>query len=277
MTSPTVQVAWLACLTLCVACSRGHEPHPPLAVYSKLRCASLQTSFGDDVVRATRSDKPTALDPTLGWSEKLEDLGGMCAGPDTGNAVYCGALRRHALRYTAFQERPLDGLGVEEAFRGLYDPSRGAAVLVRAVRFGGQSFLVAKVLEQGPGPLAWITSRRLSGTEWAALERAAAALPKGSPEYFPRFSLIPTARPEYFPQVSPTPTVRPVCETMDGADVQVEVLRAGELQVLWSTYEPSGSQRCSGPCCDPRKEAISRFFDGLLDLVDCVRSVPLKK
>lgn len=262
MTSPTDQVAWLACLALCVACSRGHEPHPPLAVYSKLRCASLQASFGDDVVRAARSDKPTALDPTLGWSEKLKDLGGMCASPDTGDAIYCDALRRYSLHYTAFQERPLDGLGAEEAFRGLYDHSRGAAVLVRAVRFDGQFFLVAKVLERGPGPLAWITSRRLSGTEWAALGRAAAALPKGGPEYFPRFS--------------PMPTARPVCETMDGSSVQIEVLRAGELQVLWGTYEPPSSQKCSGPCCDPRKEAISRFFDRLLGLVECEQPAPVK-
>lgn len=262
MTSPIVQVVRLACLAVCVACSPGYQPRPPLASYSKLRCASLQASFGDDLVRAARSDKPTVIDPTLGWSDKLEDLGGTCAGHDTGNATYCDALRRYALHYTAFQERPLDGPGVEEAFRGLYDHSRGAAVLVRAVRFDGQFFLVAKVLERGPGPLAWITSRRLSGAEWAALERAAAALPKGGPEYFPRFS--------------PMPTGRPVCETMDGASVQIEVLRAGELQVLRSTYEPSSNQMCSGPCCDPREETISRFFDRLLGLVECEQPAPVK-
>ena len=261
MTSLIVQVVRLAGLALCVACSPGYEPHPPLAVYSKLRCASLQASFGDDVVRAARSDKPTVIDPTLGWSDKLEDLEGMCAGHDTGNANYCDALRRYALRYTAFQERPLDGLGVTEAFRGLYDHSLGAAVLVRAVRFDGQFFLVAKVLERGPGPLAWITSRRLSGAEWATLERAAATLPKGRPEYFPRSSSVATA---------------PVCAAVDGASVQIEVLRAGELQVLWSTYEPSSSQRCSGPCCDPREETISWFFDRLLGLVECAQSAPVK-
>ncbi|MCK6537040.1 MAG: hypothetical protein L6Q84_29070 [Polyangiaceae bacterium] len=235
-------------------------------MYSKLRCASLQASFGDDVVPAARSDKPTALDPTLGWSEKLENLGGMCARQDTGNAVYCDALRRYALRHTAFQERPLDGLGVEEAFRGLYDHSLGAAVLVRAVRFDGQFFLVAKVLERGPGPLAWITSRRLSGAEWASLERAAAVLPKGRTEYYPR------VRPE--PR---TAASEPACVREDGASVQIEHLRGGVVQVSSGTYEqrsrmPYSDRRCR----DSHSEAMSRFFDRLLELVECAQSAPVK-
>lgn len=261
MTRVGAILPWLS--TLCIACAHSSSrSHPPLAAYSNLTCSSLLADYGDDLNRAAASDAPTALDPTLGWNEKLRDFQGMCVVPSPEDAEYCRGLHTYATRYTAFQERPLDLLGAEEVFRGLYDHSLGAAVLVRAARFNGEFHLVAKVLQRGPGPLAWITSRRLSDADWLALKRAATRLPNGTAEYYPRFS--------------PVPTARPVCETMDGASVQVEVLQAGELRVLRSAYEPSSNQRCSGPCCDPREEAISRFFDRLLDLVECAQSDPLK-
>lgn len=262
MTRVGAVLPWLS--TLCITCAHSSSrSHPPLAAYSNLTCSSLLADYGDDLNRAAASDAPTALDPTLGWNAKLGDFQGMCVVPSPEDAEYCRGLRRYAMRYTAFQERPLDLLGAEEVFRALYDHSLGAAVLVRAARFNGESHLVAKVLQRGPGPLAWITSRRLSDADWLALKRAAARLPNGTAEYYPRFSRVPGSGA--------------VCETMDGAGVQIELLQGGTLRILRGAYEPSSSQRCSGPCCgsDHQAEAISRFFDHLVGLVGCAQSAAL--
>jgi hypothetical protein len=157
------------------------------------------------------------------------------------------------------QERPLDALGATEAFRGLYSHSLGVTVLVRVVQVNGDAILVAKVIERGPGPLGWITTRRLSDAEWLELRRAAAALPEGSHEYFspPKVETGPRDTAER-------------CYTHDGAVVRVERFEAGVLHIAGGKYEAPGDTPCSGRvCCDPKSEALSRFFDELKDLVEC--------
>ncbi|MCL4756266.1 MAG: hypothetical protein KJ015_39320 [Myxococcales bacterium] len=260
MKSPTVLAL---CLALCLACSQRYEPQPPLAERSRLKCLSLRASYGDDLKRTVGTDAPAVIDPTLGWDEKLKELSGMCEAPSVENVGYCRGLRQYAIRYTAFQERPLDTLGAEEAFRALYKHSLGAAVIVRAVRLKGQAFLVAKVLERGGGPLAWITSHHLSNLEWTTLRRAAAKLPEGRHEYDPRLR-------------KPPPSTARVCEQVDGAYVQIERLQGGFVQVLDGPYEWPTDTRCSDPCCepDPEAEALSRFFDQLASLVECAKSAP---
>lgn len=249
------------CAAVCLACSPTYEPKPLLATYSRLKCSSLAASYEHDLNRAVDSGA-TAIDPTLGWTDRLSELK-MCAAPQAESLGYCRALHGYLRRYTAFQERPLDLLGADEAFRGLYDHSLGAAVLVRAVRSNGKSFVVAKVLERGPGPLGWITSRQLSDAEWRGLQRAAARLPRGNAEYFPR--------------LKPLRRAAPTCEKVDGASVQIETVHDGALQVLSGDYETSDRAPCSGACCEPDSsdEALSRFFDHLAGLIECAHSPPL--
>lgn len=259
MRSPAIRALSVA---FCVACSQQHEPQAPLARYSQLKCMSLQASYDGHLEGTFESEAPTAVDRTLGWDDKLEGLAGKCVAPTAANVRFCRWVAKTVLRYTEFQERPLDMLGADEAFRAVYDHSLGAAVLVRAVRVRGEAFLVAKVVGRGGGPLAWITTRQLSTAEWAALQQAAAGLPAGRREYFPD-------RAQEFRGTSALH-----CIGQDGADVQVEHFQNGILQVARGDYEWPQPEACEGPCCAPDHEALSRFFDHLSSLVECPRATP---
>lgn len=238
-------------LLACMACSPTRAPFH----YSMLSCATLRVSDPTEG-RWLRSDAPAALDPALGWAEKLTGTAATCDAPAPADAKYCERVMREALRYTALQEAPLDKMGAMDAFRGLFVHSLGATVMVRVLRSEGQAVMVAKVLDEGVGPLGWMTTRRLSEAEWLSLKRAADALPDGRNEYFPE------PRPQ--PKKAST-TTGSMCFVEDGATTRIERFTNGVLHI---NYAQDRTHDCSATA--PSREAL--FFQQLRGLIRCAES-----
>lgn len=243
-------------VVLLIGCSPRSPRSAPLAQYSRLGCLSLGASY-DDSSRVPPAPPP-AVDPALGWDDEVKPTPGACKRPDTKTASYCKRVHGTEVFYTGFQERPLDALRVDAAFRAAYTPFLGASVVIRAVRVDGKASLVAKVLQRFGGPLAWIETRRLSDAEWSVLQRAASRLPDGHHEYFS----VPEKGPAEQPQ----------CAGYDGAEVEVERLEGGVIRIGNARYEQPDDATCPGKCCDRNAEALSRFFDLLASLVKCPRA-----
>lgn len=242
-------------LSLCVACS---ERTPRFASYAPLKCSTLQIPFHGQRSREFSWDAPAADDKTLGWVRKTA-AAAHCDTAEETDFHYCESYRRSTRRYTPLQESPLDDLGASDAFRAIYEHSFGITVLVRVVRTEEGADLVAKVLNWHEGPWAWIKSRRLSEAEWGRLKSGAASLPEGMHEYFPRSE----------EDAKRGVVLHPGCYIVDGVSVRVERLEHGVLNVATSAYFSPGERCYPGTCCSGGSNANSRFFDELVNLVQC--------
>lgn len=257
MAASIVSAAWLA---LCVGCS---QPAPQFAHSAKLKCSNLQVPFYGERTPFS-DDADFAVDPSLGWAQKLTPATGRCDTPSETDFRYCERFRRTVTHYSRLGEPPLDALGASEAFRGIYEHSFGSIVVVRVVRTATGAVLLTKVLDRHRGPWTWSTSRSLSDAEWMNLRRAAPSVPEGVHEYFPRSEV--EAEKAVIPH--------PGCYVLDGAGVRIEQYYDGVLNVVASAYFSRRGGRCDGACCPAKGEAVSRFFDELLSLVQCAKPEP---
>jgi hypothetical protein len=238
------------------------KPNRPLLAYTPLKCVSMGAAVGSEEHLQAQVDAPEVIDQTLGWEKRVWGAPDACKHPAAEDAEYCRMSRRILERHTAFQERPLDELGVRAGFRGSYMHTEGVWLSVRVLPIDGGAVLVAKALEPHGGPLAWITSRRLSEGQWLDLLAASSRLPDGRHDYaFTR---------EHWDAIRPGGSSSPRCYRAHGASVSVERIENNALHVIGGAYVRP-AHVCQGACCDPEAEAASRFFDRLVDLVGCAR------